>query len=85
LYIGVTGDLVRRMSEHYLGFYEGFTKKYQCKYLIWYQHYSDINLAIRREKQLKKWSRHKKEELVSALNPEWKFLNESVPFIISVY
>jgi len=76
LYIGVTNNLERRVSEHKLGIVEGFTKKYGCKKLVYYEHYSDINLAIAREKILKGWLRVKKENLIKTVNPKWKDLSE---------
>lgn len=85
LYIGVTNNLTRRIKEHYHGLVEGFTKRYQCKYLVYYQHFPDISLAIAREKQIKKWSRVKKNETITAFNIEWKFLNESLASIEAVY
>jgi putative endonuclease len=67
--------LERRLSEHKQGLIDGFTKKYQCKYLIYYEDYSDVNNAISREKQLKRWTRVKKENLINKLNPGWKDLS----------
>jgi putative endonuclease len=55
LYVGVTNDLARRAFQHRNGVGSQFTAKYQVKMLVWYEHYSDINEAIAREKQLKKW------------------------------
>lgn len=75
IYIGVTNDIERRLSEHNLES-KGFTSKYNCKYLIYFEHYSNVNQAIDREKQLKKWSRKKKEWLISTINPDWSFLND---------
>ena len=57
LYIGVTNDLRRRVWEHKQGKVKGFTQKYKCKKLIYYEYFTDINEAIRREKQLKGWHR----------------------------
>ena len=74
LYIGVTGNLPRRMNEHIGGLQEGFTKKYHTNKLVYIEEYSEINTALEREKQLKHWRREKKNELVNALNPEWKDL-----------
>ncbi len=85
IYIGVTNSLVRRINEHFQGSVEGFTKKYNCKYLVYYQHYDDIRMAISREKQIKKWNRNKKNELITGFNPKWKFLNESLASIETVY
>ena len=85
LYIGVTNDLPRRITEHYNGKISGFTQKYKCKHLVYYERFNDINQAISREKQLKNWRREKKIDLISKLNPEWKFLNESVFTIENEY
>ncbi|MGM9736215.1 MAG: GIY-YIG nuclease family protein [Candidatus Cryptobacteroides sp.] len=74
LYIGVTNNLERRIEEHRSGLIPGFTQKYNCHKLVYYEEYSDVNEAIAREKQLKKWSRSKKNELVDIANPEWKDL-----------
>ena len=70
LYIGVTNDLVRRVKEHRSGEIPGFTYKYRCHHLLYYEEYNDINLAIAREKQLKQWNRKKKEQLIDSLNPD---------------
>lgn len=78
LYIGVTNDLRRRLYEHKNGLVEGFTKKYNCFYLLYYEHFTHINHAIKREKELKGWRRDKKEFLINELNPDWKFLNDEV-------
>ncbi|OFY50245.1 MAG: endonuclease [Bacteroidetes bacterium GWF2_41_31] len=78
LYTGVTNDLERRIYEHYTGYNEGFTKKYNCKYLIYYEHYTFIDEAIEREKQIKRWRRRKKEFLINTINPSWKFLNDDI-------
>ncbi len=75
LYIGVTNDLVRRISEHKQDLIEGFTKKYQCHKLVYYENYSDIKQAISREKQLKNWNRNKKQELIKQVNTHWKDLS----------
>ena len=76
LYIGVTVNLSRRVYEHQNGIFEGFTSKYNVHKLVWYQSCHDIKDAIAREKQLKKWSRSKKEMLINLMNPEWKDLSK---------
>ncbi|MBI2444267.1 MAG: GIY-YIG nuclease family protein [Candidatus Magasanikbacteria bacterium] len=76
LYIGITNDLARRVSEHKQGLIEGFTKKYSCHRLVYYEHHTDVNEAIAREKQLKRWRREKKERLIKAVNPGWRDLSE---------
>jgi len=68
LYIGVTDDLERRVSEHKTGLIPGFTKKYNCDKLVYYEVFSDINQAIDREKQLKGWKRARKDELIDKEN-----------------
>ncbi len=80
LYIGVTNNLLRRLSEHFdnAGQPETFAGRYHCYNLIYYELTSDVNIAIAREKEIKKWNRKKKEDLIRALNPEWKFLNSEV-------
>ena len=70
LYIGVTNDLERRVIEHKSGLIPGFTNKYNCKKLVYYESFSDINQAIDREKQLKGWTRKRKEELIDKKNKE---------------
>ena len=78
LYIGVTSDLQRRTYEHENGLLSGFTKKYNCHFLIYYEHFQHIDDAIAREKELKKWRREKKENLINEFNADWKFLNNEV-------
>jgi len=76
LYTGVTNDLARRISEHKQDLIEGFTKKYKCHKLVFYENYSDVKLVIVREKQLKNWNRDKKQALINSINPHWKDLSE---------
>jgi len=75
LYIGVTNDLKRRISEHKLELIDGFTKKYKCKKLLYYEDFSDIKQAIAREKYLKGKKRIFKEELINSINSDWKDLS----------
>ncbi len=79
LYIGVTNDIYRRLSEHRegKGSWRSFTGRYSCYHLIYYEEFNCIDLAIAREKELKKWSRQKKENLISINNPKWDFLNSN--------
>jgi len=76
LYIGVTNNLKRRLLEHINGINPGFISKYNCKYLIYYKQFSDIRIAICREKELKKWRREKKDTLINSFNPERIFHND---------
>jgi len=71
LYIGVTSDLVRRIYEHRMGLAEGFTKKYGIHRLVYFEQYHDVEIAIRREKRLKKWNRAWKIRLIEEVNPDW--------------
>ena len=71
LYIGVTSNLQRRLYEHCNGLAEGFTKKYNVHKPVYFEHTNDVYSAISREKQLKKWSRVKKNTLIQKANPQW--------------
>jgi putative endonuclease len=74
LYIGVTNDLVRRVWEHQNDFVDGFTKKYGVHRLVYYEQCESAESAITREKQMKKWKRQWKIELIMKRNPNWKDL-----------
>jgi len=74
LYVGVTGKLVARAAGHRDEVREGFTKKYGVHKLVWFEEFSDIHDAIRREKQIKKWRRAWKIELIEKVNPTWQDL-----------
>lgn len=76
LYIGVTNDIEKRIEEHRSGLIPGFSQKYNCHKLVYYETYSDVNEAIAREKQLKHWNRAKKNQLINGVNPEWKDLSK---------
>jgi putative endonuclease len=69
LYVGITNDLIRRVYEHRQDLVEGFTKKYRVHELMLYEEYSDPVTAIEREKQIKSWSRKRKDELILQFNP----------------
>ena len=75
LYIGVTNDLERRVSEHKQNLIDGFSKKYGCHRLVYYEYYGDVNQAIEREKYLKGKVRSFKENLIKSINPTWKDLS----------
>jgi len=77
-YVGVTNDLVRRITEHKEKINSGFTSKYNCTKLIWYEVHTDINYAIKKEKQLKRWKRSYKFSLITKMNPNWVDLYESI-------
>jgi putative endonuclease len=78
LYIGVTGNLKLRVWEHREGLVKGFTERYGVKHLVWFEHYPDFPSAITREKQLKKWNRAWKLELIEANNHHWLDLWENL-------
>lgn len=75
MYVGVTNDVVRRVYEHKNGKYDGFTRKYNVGKLVYFEECEDIEAAIRREKQIKGWSRSKKNRLVDMMNPGWRDLS----------
>jgi len=78
LYIGVTSDLQRRASEHNNDLIEGFTKRYGVHRLVYYELHQDMVSAITREKQMKKWNRAWKLELIEKQNPEWRDLKDII-------
>jgi putative endonuclease len=78
LYVGVTNNLVRRIAEHKAKINKGFTYKYNCNKLTYYERFDLIIDAIAREKQLKNWKREWKNKLVNDFNPEWKDLSEEI-------
>ena len=71
LYIGVTSNLPRRLYEHRNGLADGFTKRYNIHKLVYFENTNDVYSAISREKQLKKWTRSKKNALIAKINPNW--------------
>jgi len=75
LYTGVTNNLERRVKEHKLKLNKGFTNKYNCNKLVYFERFDSPIEAIRREKQIKAGTRRKKNELVNNVNPEWKDLS----------
>jgi putative endonuclease len=74
LYTGITNDLIRRVSEHKGGVIKGFTNYYRVNQLVYFEETLDVNVAIAREKQLKRWCRAWKIKLIEEINPEWKDL-----------
>ena len=78
LYVGVTSDLIRRIYEHKNKLVKGFTQKYNLDRLVYYEVCENIVVAIEREKQIKGWSRKKKNDLVNPFNPEWIDLYQSI-------
>ena len=78
MYIGMTNNLVRRIGEHKSEFVDCFTKRYHVHNLVYFEEYSDVNAAIAREKQLKSWSRAKKNALVRSKNPDFADLSSEL-------
>ena len=78
LYIGVTNDLYRRYNEHKTGAMKGFTQKYRCCDLLYFEEYNDVSEAIAREKELKGWKRCKKDSLIAKDNPKYINLAEEL-------
>lgn len=80
LYVGVTNNLAQRISEHYInrGNPSTFAGKYFCYMLLYYESFGYIQSAIAREKEIKRWSRNKKETLVKTMNPNFLFLNKEL-------
>ena len=76
IYVGVTNDLNGRIYEHKNKLISGFTKKYNLNKLIYFEETCDINAAINREKEIKKWRREKKDILVNQINPNWQDLSD---------
>jgi len=80
LYIGVTNNLVERLYYHNNpeAHSKSFSHRYKCRHLIYFEHFLHIEDAIKREKQLKRWNRSKKEFLINLKNPNWNFLNDPI-------
>ncbi len=78
LYIGVTNNLIERVWQHKNKVVDGFTKKYEISKLVYYETISDIESAIKREKQLKNWHRQWKINLIQSKNPQWRDLYEDI-------
>lgn len=75
LYIGFTGDLEHRLFQHKTHYYEGFSARYNCERMVYFETFGMAVRAIEREKQLKRWTRRKKEWLITLVNPQWKDLS----------
>jgi putative endonuclease len=80
LYTGITNSIARRAYEHKNGLCEGFTKKYNLKILVYYEMFNDAEVAIKREKDLKGWSRNWKIKLIEKTNPQWIDLYDEALF-----
>ena len=78
LYVGVTSDIVKRIWQHKNSMVAGFTRKYGIKILVYYEVHGNAETAITREKQIKKWRRTWKLQLIEERNPQWKDLYEEI-------
>ena len=76
LYVGVTGDLRRRIFQHKQKTHPGFTSRYNCNRLVWFETFSEVSAAIQREKEIKGWIRARKIALIELANPTWEDLSE---------
>ncbi len=84
IYVGVTSALWKRVANHKNEFFEGFTKQYELKTLVWYEHHQTMEDAIRREKQVKKWNRGWKMRIIEEMNPDWLDLHDSIDVIATL-
>ena len=78
LYVGVTSNLLGRVYQHRTGVFRGFTRRYHVHLLVWFECYDDPLTAIAREKEIKKWRREWKINLIESTNPEWLDLYETL-------
>jgi len=78
LYLGVSSNLTKRVWEHKSKLVDGFSKKYNTDHLVWYERHTEMYSAITRERQLKKWNRNWKIELIEEMNPDWSDLYEEI-------
>jgi putative endonuclease len=76
LYAGVTGDLRRRVFQHKQKTHPGFTARYNCDRLVWFESFPEVSAAIQREKEIKGWTRGRKIALIEGENPTWEDLSE---------
>ena len=76
IYIGVTSDLIKRVHQHKTKAFKGFTSKYNCDKLVYFEEFSDVEQVIQREKQLRSGNRKRKEDLINYKNPEWNDLSD---------
>ncbi|MCB9209769.1 MAG: GIY-YIG nuclease family protein [Ignavibacteriales bacterium] len=80
LYIGMTNDLIRRIYEHKNKILKGFSSKYNCTKLVYFESSTEIISIINREKEIKKWRREKKNTLIASINPNWNDLSDHISF-----
>ena len=80
LYTGITSNLIKRVYEHKEKIFDGFSKRYNCNKLVYFEYFDDVNIAIKREKQIKLYKRAKKITLIERSNSDWKDLYSSIVF-----
>ena len=80
MYVGVTNNLERRVYEHKAKMIPGFTEKYNVNKLVYFEETNDVSAAIAKEKEIKKWRREKKNDLVVTVNSDWKDLSENINY-----
>ena len=80
IYAGVTSNLLRRVYQHKTKYYRGFTSRYNCDKLVYFEEFTNIKHAIKREKQIKAGNRKRKVDLINSMNPGWKDLSEGWVF-----
>ena len=80
LYTGITSNILKRVHQHKTKTFKGFSSKYNCDKLVYFEEFEDINLAIEREKQLKAGNRKRKDVLIALENPTWKDLSDGWVF-----
>jgi len=78
LYLGVTGQLSKRVYQHQQKLIRGFTRKYNCTKLVWFEPHATARAAISREKEIKRWNRAKKIAILESLNPDWTDLSSNL-------
>ncbi len=78
LYLGVTSDLVQRAWQHRNGLGDGFSRQYDCRLLVWFEVYDDLQEARQRELRMKKWKREWKVNLIKDMNPDWRDLFDEI-------
>ena len=81
IYLGVTSALWNRIASHKSKSLPGFSSKYGIALLVWYEHHQAMDTAIRREKQLKKWNRNWKLDLIEKMNPQWRDLHNEIDYV----
>ncbi|WP_339713656.1 GIY-YIG nuclease family protein [uncultured Kriegella sp.] len=81
IYCGVTSNLIKRVYQHKTKYYKGFTSRYNCDKLVYFEEFNSMIQAIAREKQLKAGNRKRKELLIQSINPHWNDLSEGWVFV----